>query len=70
MSNARKQCARMVNQRHHEILRKPCPANPSITHPVKVGIIGAGAAGLYAGLIVDSLVDSRITYDIFDAGLQ
>ena len=33
------------------------------THPVKVGIIGAGAAGL----IVDSLVDSRITYDIFDA---
>ena len=32
------------------------------THPVKVGIIGAGAAGL----IVDSF-DSRITYDIFDA---
>ena len=34
---------------------------------VKVGIIGAGAAGLYAGLIIDSLADPRITYDIFDA---
>ena len=59
----------MVNQRHHEILRKlTMPRQPVYrTHPVKVGIIGAGAAGLYAGLIVDSLVDSRITYDIFDA---
>lgn len=35
--------------------------------PVTVGIIGAGAAGLYASLIIDSLEDERVTYEIFDA---
>ncbi|KAF7972672.1 hypothetical protein HWV62_17218 [Athelia sp. TMB] len=35
--------------------------------PITVGIIGAGAAGLYASLIIDSLADPRITYEIFDA---
>ncbi|KAF7971825.1 hypothetical protein HWV62_19829 [Athelia sp. TMB] len=35
--------------------------------PVTVGIIGAGAAGLYASLIIDSLEDARVTYEIFDA---
>ena len=35
--------------------------------PITVGIIGAGAAGLYASLIINSLDDPRITYEIFDA---
>lgn len=46
---------------HQRILRGPADS------PVTVGIIGAGAAGLYASLIIDSLADSRITYEIFDA---
>lgn len=77
MSSIRDEYAKLVIKAHHEKLygphgpwrgglpqpRKPVPRDG----PVKVGIIGAGAAGLYAGLIIDSLADPRITYDIFDA---
>jgi len=77
MSSIRDHYARMVIKRHHEILRRDArwkgglpirrkPA-PREHNTINVGIIGAGAAGLYAGLIIDSLEDRRITYDIFDA---
>jgi hypothetical protein len=46
--------------------RKPLPRGPK-DQTIKVGIIGAGAAGLYAALIIDSFKDARITYDIVDA---
>jgi len=80
MSSIRDHYAKAVLKAHHEKLgrpdgpwkdglplpRKRLPRGPK-DGPVRVGIIGAGAAGLYAGLIIDSLVDPRITYDIFDA---
>jgi hypothetical protein len=80
MSSIRDQYAKMVIKKHHEMLsgpggpwsdglpqpRAPIPRPPK-DGAVKVGIIGAGAAGLYASLIIDSLADPRIAYDIFDA---
>ncbi|KZV82601.1 hypothetical protein EXIGLDRAFT_339296 [Exidia glandulosa HHB12029] len=35
--------------------------------PVKVGIIGAGAAGLYAAMILDTLRDEGFEYEILEA---
>jgi hypothetical protein len=80
MSSIRDQYAKMVIQTYHEKLSKPHgpwkdglpkPREPVYRapgdEPVTVGIIGAGAAGLYAALIIDSLADSRIAYEIFDA---
>jgi hypothetical protein len=80
MSSIRDHYAKLVIRKHHEKLsrpdgpwrhglpqcRAPSPQGPQKV-PVKVGIIGAGAAGLYAALIIDSLADPRITYDILDA---
>lgn len=37
---------------------------------VHVGIIGAGAAGLYAGLIIDSLEAPFFTYEILEANSE
>lgn len=79
--NLRAQYAKSILQQHHQLLRQPTddsntqrtlpkPLQPvcrAPEDPVKVGIIGAGGAGLYAALIIDSLKDARITYDIFDA---
>jgi hypothetical protein len=80
MSSIRDQYAKVVIQNHHDKLsrpggpyshglprpRAPMPRDPKGV-PVTVGIIGAGAAGLYASLIIDSLADPRITYETFDA---
>lgn len=80
MSSVRDQYAKLVIQNHHKKLsrsdgpwsgglprpRTPMPRDPKGA-PVTVGIIGAGAAGLYASLIIDSLADPRITYETLDA---
>ena len=64
MSNAREQYAKsLIKQQHHDFLC-PKPHQPVYRVPedsVRVGIIDAMAAGLYAGLIIDSLADPRIT---------
>lgn len=80
MSDFRDQYAKNIIMEEHRRLIEPNhgPYSDGIPDPtpptrapgdvIKVGIIGAGAAGLYAGLIIDSLeAPTRITYDIFDA---
>jgi len=68
----------VIDGHHQKLIRPggpwegelPSPRPPSDqpkAGPVNVGIIGAGAAGLYAALIIDSFKDSRITYDILEA---
>lgn len=42
-------------------------STPKSGAKVEVGILGAGAAGLYAGLIIDSLNDERISYTVMEA---
>jgi monoamine oxidase len=76
----RDQYALEVIKRHHKKLtlptgrwkgglpraRKPVLRGPD-DGPINVGIIGAGAAGLYAALMIDSLGDPSLTYEILDA---
>jgi hypothetical protein len=71
--------AQSVIDAHHKRLIRPggpwerglpsprLPSRDPKDGSVNVGIIGAGAAGLYAALIIDSFKDARITYDILDA---
>lgn len=75
--SVRDQYAQAIIARHHARLSKPdgpwkdglpSPRKPIPKDgPIKIGIIGAGAAGLYAALIIDSFKDASITYDILDA---
>ncbi len=49
----------------HPVLRRP-PVR-DVPSPITVGILGAGAAGLYAGMIIDSFgQDSGIKYEILE----
>lgn len=79
--SVRDQYAREIIRRHHKKLtgpdgpwsdglpraRKPVSRGPKEPAIIHVGIIGAGAAGLYAALMLDSLEDPSITYEVLDA---
>lgn len=47
---------------------------PKLSHParttgIRVGILGAGASGLYAAMIINSFKDDRITCEILESSL-
>lgn len=44
-------------------------SHPARTSSVKVGILGAGAAGLYAAMIINSFKDKRIKCEILESNL-
>ncbi|CAE6481563.1 unnamed protein product [Rhizoctonia solani] len=50
----------------HEIF-KPLESGARISTPAKIGIVGAGIAGLYTALMLDWLDDPDFTYDILEA---
>jgi len=69
MPSIRDEYAKAILKRHHARIgvlphvRRP----PSEDGPIKVGIIGAGAAGLYAAMILEMFKSYGYTYEILEA---
>ncbi|CAG7850867.1 Putative bifunctional amine oxidase DDB_G0291301 Includes: RecName: Full=Putative sarcosine oxidase; Short=PSO; Includes: RecName: Full=Putative L-amino-acid oxidase [Serendipita indica DSM 11827] len=47
-------------------MKAAAPAE-KVRRPIKIGILGAGAAGMYAAMIIDSLKSPDFTYEILEA---
>ena len=77
-ASVRNEYAAHILTRYHHKLQKRMNL-PTIRHPplrsgdrpLKIGILGAGAAGLYAALmlqwLIDNVADCDITYEILEA---